>query len=111
MERYLSDILITIFMHFSLTSSIMYMKISFSYIFVVGLFVMLGWVTSYCTGGPNILDKRVGTGPTVIYFGPACAQTMLCLPNLWSHAHGKRSCNGRVMVSRCINNKRKYFCH
>ena len=30
--------------------------------------------------GPNILSKGVKTGPTTTQFGPACAQTMSCLP-------------------------------
>ena len=30
--------------------------------------------------GPNILSKGVETGPTVTQFGPACAQTIPCLP-------------------------------
>ena len=30
--------------------------------------------------GPNILSKRVETGPTATQFDPACAQTMPCLP-------------------------------
>ena len=29
--------------------------------------------------GPNILSKRVETGPTATQFDPACAQTMPCL--------------------------------
>ena len=73
---------------------------------------MLGWAAFCCTDGLNILDKRVGTGPTVTYYGPASAQAMPRLPKLWSYAHGKWSYYGRVMASRCNNNnKRKYFCH
>ena len=30
--------------------------------------------------GPNILSKGVKTSPTTTQFGPACAQTMSCLP-------------------------------
>ena len=30
--------------------------------------------------GPSFLGKEVGTDPTVTQFGPACAQTMHCLP-------------------------------
>ena len=29
---------------------------------------------------PSFLDKGVGTGSTATQFGPACAQTMSCLP-------------------------------
>ena len=82
---------------------------------VVGLFYDfgMGWPgLPLAVLGPSILDKRVGTGPIVTHFDMACAQTMPCLPKLWSHAHGRRSCNGRIMASRCNNsNERKYFCH
>ena len=30
--------------------------------------------------GPSFLDKGIGTDPTATQFGPACAQTMPCLP-------------------------------
>ena len=32
--------------------------------------------------GLSVLDKRVGTGPIVTHLGPACTQTMPCLPKL-----------------------------
>ena len=39
---------------------------------------MLGWAAICCTSGPNILDKRVDTSPTITHFGLAYAQTMPC---------------------------------
>ena len=44
---------------------------------------------------PNILSKRVGTGPIVTHFDPACAQTMPCSPE-FSH----RPMVGRIIVSK-----------
>ena len=45
------------------------------------------------------MDKRVETGLIATHLGPACAQIMPCLPKLWSHAHGRRSCYRRVMAN------------
>ena len=46
--------------------------------------------------GPSVLDKRVGIGSIATHLGPACAQTMPCLPKLWSHAHGRRNCYNKA---------------
>ena len=48
---------------------------------------MLGWAAT-CFTKPSVLDRRVGTGPTVTHFDPTCAQTMPHLPKPWSQAHG-----------------------
>ena len=48
--------------------------------------------------GPSVLNKRVGIDPIATHLGPDCAQTMPCLPKLWSHAHGSQSCYRRVMA-------------
>ena len=60
---------------------------------------------------PGVLDKRVGTGPIITHLGLACVQTMPHSPKLWSHAHGRQSYYGRVVASKCNNNKRKHVCH
>ena len=49
---------------------------------------VMWWVFANSVGlfpaalGPNFLDTGVGTGPTATQFGPACAQTMPCLPGM-----------------------------
>ena len=45
--------------------------------------------------GPNVLSKRVETGPTATYFGPARAQTMSRLP-----AFDHRLMAGRAALSK-----------
>ena len=40
----------------------------------------LDYLLLYC--GPNILDRRVGTGPIVTHLEPVCAKTMPRLPKL-----------------------------
>ena len=47
---------------------------------VVGLFWLYQAGLSPAVLGPNILSKGAETGPTATQFGPACAQTMPCLP-------------------------------
>ena len=61
--------------------------------------------------GPNVLDKGVGIGPIVTHLGLACTQIMAHLPKFWSHTHSRQSYYGRVIGSRCNNDKRKHFCH
>ena len=47
---------------------------------VVGLFWLYQAGLPPAVLGPNILSKRVETGPTATQFGPACAQIMSRLP-------------------------------
>ena len=60
-------------------------EVAYCQILVVGL-LWLKWAgLPLAVLGPCILSKRVETGPTATQFGPACAQTMPCLPGacLW----------------------------
>ena len=50
--------------------------------------------------GPSVLDNRVRISPIVTHLGLACAQTITCLPKLWSHAHDRRSYYKKVMEGR-----------
>ena len=73
--------------------------------------MVLGWAgLSLAVLDPSVLDEKVGTGPIVTHLGPACAQTTLRLPELWSRACDRQSCYVRVMAGRCNkNNKRNTF--
>ena len=44
-----------------------------------GTIIVLSWAAPAVLG-PNILSKGVDTGLTATQFGPACVQTMSCLP-------------------------------
>ena len=48
--------------------------------------------------GPNILSKGVETGPITTQFGPACTQTMPCLPRtcLRQAELFQMSCGGQI---------------
>ena len=48
--------------------------------------MVLGWAgLPLAVLGPSVLDEEVGTGPIVTHLGPACAQTMPCLPKNLGH--------------------------
>ena len=65
------------------------------------LFTMLGWAASAVLG-LNVLSKRVRTGPTATYFGPACAQT---IPRLLGFDHrpmADRAAAGKLRQANMI---------
>ena len=67
-------------------------------LFVVGLFWLNQAGLPSVVLDPNILSKRVETGPTATQFGSACAQTMPRLPGacLWQTELLQMSCGRQI---------------
>ena len=57
----------------------------------------MGWAPPMVLA-PNILSKVVKTGPIATQFGPACAQTMPCLPGarLWQVELFQMNCGRHI---------------
>ena len=74
-----------------------FIPLKYLLIFVVGLFVVLGWAgLPSAVIGPTVLRKEVEIGPIATRSGSACAQTMPRLPGvclrqaeLFQMSHGR----------------------